>query len=138
MSKIEYKIIKVFNDEDIEYIYKDAGWSNYTNDIPMLISAFENSLYVYGAYEDNKLVGLVRVVGDGLTIIYIQDLLVLKSYQRQGIATKLLQNILEKYKSVRQICLMSDNDNDLIQFYNFNNFIEVHKLNAESYLYYKK
>ena len=36
------------------------------------------------AYDEDRLVGLIRVVGDGLTIVFIQDLLVYPQYQRQG------------------------------------------------------
>lgn len=137
MSKITYKKLDNFNEIDILHLYTDAGWNNYTNDIQTLISAFKNSLIVYGAYDADQLVGIIRIVGDSLTIIYIQDLLVLKSHQRQGIATKLIDIIVSKYEKVRQICLMSDNDQNLIKFYNSNKFIQVHKLNAVSYLYQK-
>lgn len=35
-------------------------------------------MYVLTAWSDDKLVGILRIVGDGYTIVYIQDLLVLK------------------------------------------------------------
>ena len=36
-----------------------------------------NLLFAIGAYDHNQLVGLIRVVGDGLTFIYVQELLVI-------------------------------------------------------------
>ncbi|WP_430038931.1 GNAT family N-acetyltransferase [Peribacillus simplex] len=39
------------------------------------------------AWDDDKLVALIRVVGDGQTIIYIQVILVLENYQDQGIGS---------------------------------------------------
>ena len=68
------------------------------------------------------MVGLIRVVGDGLTIIYIQDILVLNSYQNQGIATQLMEQVLKKYKNVRQKVLMTEDAPDVRHFYEKNGF----------------
>jgi len=57
-------------------LYASVGWSNYTNRPQQLEQAFHQSLFVMAAYDEDKLVGLIRVVGDGLTIVFIQDLLV--------------------------------------------------------------
>lgn len=134
MSNIEYKELETFKYEEIYTLYNDAGWTNYLDDMDLLLEALKNSLYIYAVYSNNKMIGLIRVVGDGLTIIYIQDLLILNKYQRKGIGSYLLNHILDKYKNVRQIVLMSD-DNILRKFYNYNNFKEVNKLKAISYLY---
>lgn len=67
-------------------LYASVGWSNYTNRPQQLEQAFHQSLFVMVAYDEDKLVGLIRAVGDGLTIVFIQDLLVCPHYQRQGIA----------------------------------------------------
>ena len=36
---------------------------------------YKNSLLVLAAYENEELLGIVRVVGDGATIILVQDIL---------------------------------------------------------------
>ena len=56
-------------------------------------------------------------------MIYIQDILVLKEYQGQGIGSELLNLILEKYKSVGQIVLMPDNTKETIAFYKKNGMV---------------
>lgn len=104
-------------------LYEDANWSSYTNDPENLMKAINNSLKVWTAWDDDKLVGLARVVGDGYTIIYIQDILVLESYQRQGIGAKFLKLILEKFESVRQIVLITDETEKTIKFYENNGLI---------------
>ena len=73
----------VFDEEDIRCLYLDAQWTNYTKDMPKLMNALKKSLMVVTAWESDKLVGLIRVVGDGLTIIYIQDILVKRAYKRK-------------------------------------------------------
>jgi ribosomal protein S18 acetylase RimI-like enzyme len=56
-------------------------------------------------------------VGDGLTIIYIQDILVLKAYKRKGIGKKLMNRVLERFVSVRQKVLLTDDNEETRGFY---------------------
>lgn len=78
---------------------------------------------VISAWNEGELIGLIRVVGDGLTIIYIQDLLVLNAYQNQGIAKKLIQLVLNKYKNVRQKVLLTEESPEVRYFYEKNGFL---------------
>ena len=116
MIKIDYHELK-YNENDIVELYKNLRWTNYLKDKESLFKGIKSSLYCRGAYDTGKLVGLIRVVGDGSTIIYIQDILVLENYQRLGIGTALIQYVLDKYKSVRQICLTTDLESKQIEFY---------------------
>lgn len=77
---------------------------------------------VISAWNGEELVGLIRIVGDGLTIIYIQDILVLNAYQNQGIATQLMELILKKYINVRQKVLLTEEAPDVRCFYEKNGF----------------
>ncbi|QYA48327.1 GNAT family N-acetyltransferase [Nosocomiicoccus ampullae] len=113
---------KHINKEQLEKLYNDAEWYAYTNDLDLLQQAINQSLYVLTAWEDAKLVALIRVVGDGLTIIYIQDILVLKEYQNKGIATQMLQYVLNKYDDVRQKVLLTEEAPDVRHFYEKNSF----------------
>ena len=98
-------------------LYASVGWSNYTNRPQQLEQAFHQSLFVMAAYDEDKLVGLIRVVGDGLTIVFIQDLLVYPQYQRQGIGRGLLQQMLERFKDVYQIQLATEQSDKNLTFY---------------------
>lgn len=113
---------KNINRDQLEKLYLDAEWYAYTQDMENLHQAIGRSLEVVSALDDEELVGLIRIVGDGLTIIYIQDILVLKAYQNQGIATELMQRILKKYKHVRQKVLMTEEAPDVRRFYEKNGF----------------
>lgn len=106
----------------LEKLYNDAGWSAYTQDLPLLQRAIEQSLEVLTAWDGELLVGLVRVVGDGLTILYIQDILVLNAYHNQGIATQLMQAILNQFQDVRQKVLLTEEAPDVRHFYEKNGF----------------
>ena len=106
-----------YNESEILNLYQSVGWINYVNNPAMLKNAYANSLKILAAYENDKLLGVVRVVGDGYSIIFIQDIVVLPEYQRQGIGTALLKRILEMYQEVYQKSLFTDNKEKTIQFY---------------------
>ena len=121
---------------DVLPIYEAVGWTNYTQNPEMLEAAFENSLHVLAAFtEEGILVGVLRAVGDGASILFIQDILVYPEYQHQGIGTKLLQQTLEKYKNVYQIQLTTDNSMKKISFYESNGFTSLTSLNCVSFMY---
>ena len=112
--------IREYNDYDAQQIlplYASVGWVNYTNHPQMLQEAFRHSLRIYAAYADERLIGVIRVVGDGCSVIFVQDLLVHPDYQRQGVGTALLQQILQTYSHVYQLHLIADRTDQTIQFY---------------------
>ncbi len=73
-DKIAIKEDVIPTTEELMNLYSDVEWSAYTNDSMRLKKAIENSLKVLTAWDDDKLVGLIRVIGDNQTIIYIQDI----------------------------------------------------------------
>ena len=113
----QYQTNKDLNHTNILALYSDAGWTNYIKDMPKLMRGIANSLDVLSAWDDEKLVGLIRTIGDTETIIYIQDILVRKEYKRKGIGRNLMQQILDKYQDVRQIILLTDTELEQIYFY---------------------
>ena len=122
--------------EEVLPLYEAVGWTNYTQNPTMLKAAYKNSLHILGALnEEGKLVGVLRAVGDGASILFIQDILVYPEYQHQGIGTKLLQQTLEKYKNVYQIQLATDDSKKTISFYESNGFTSLTSLNCVSFIY---
>ncbi len=59
-------------------------------------TAIRNSLATFTAYDDDKAVAMVRLIGDGGMSFYIKDFAVLPSYQSKGIGGKLMHT-LEQY-----------------------------------------
>ena len=117
---IEYKEIKSISDEDLRPLYESVGWTSYTDKISDLSALLTDCQLVYSAWHNGKLVGLIRTIGDGISIQYVQDLLVLPEYQKQGIGSKMLQKILEKSKGIRQFVLITDGSEEnkaAIEFY---------------------
>ena len=130
---ITYKGMKAISPSDLKDLYNSVQWFAYTRDLNDLEQAIRQSLCVITAWDDQKLVGLVRVVGDGLTIIYIQDLLVQPNYQNQKIGTTLMTTVLNRYKQVRQRVLLTDDAPDVRKFYEKNGFISADQGNTVAF-----
>ena len=102
---------------DILPLYQAVGWTNYTNQPQMLEQYFAHSLAIYFARDGEEIVGLVRLVGDGFSSVFIQDLIVLPSYQRQGIGSTLMKEALGDYKDAYQVQLVTDQTDKNLGFY---------------------
>lgn len=89
-------------------LYEAVGWTNYTTRPERLRAGYAGSLAAWGAFEGDKLVGIVRVVGDGATIVFVQDLIVAPSHQRKGIGAQLMSAVINRFSCVYQMELLTD------------------------------
>ena len=94
--------------EDVLHLYQAVGWTNYTNQPQMLEQALSHSLAIYVALDGDAVVGLIRLVGDGFSSVLVQDLIVLPSYQCQGIGSLLMKEALKDYKDAYQVQLVTE------------------------------
>ncbi len=98
-------------------LYKLVGWDFYMEKVKNIHYCYKQALCVYTLRDDDKLIATIRVIGDGISIIYIQDLLVHPDYQRQGLATKLMKLVLQEYENCYQKVLISEDDETHRNFY---------------------
>ena len=103
--------------EDVLHLYQAVGWTNYTNKPQMLEQSLSHSLVIYLALDGDAVVGLIRLVGDGFSSVFVQDLIVLPSYQRQGIGRSLMKEALEDYKDAYQVQLVTEQTEKNVGFY---------------------
>ena len=115
-------------EQEILPLYASVGWTAYTDHPELLRKGFENSMLTLAAYEDEQLLGIIRTVGDGHTIVFVQDILVFPEHQRKGVGSALLQSILDRYSHVRQIELATDNTPKTIAFYKSMGFREMSEI----------
>lgn len=118
-------------------IYDSVGWTNYTDRPTMLQKALEHSLLVLAAFDGDRLVGLLRAVGDGYSIVFIQDILILPTYQRQGIGRTLLEQAIANFPEIYQLHLLTDNTEKTRSFYEAHGFTAVDSLDCVAYTYVK-
>ena len=125
---MEIKEYTRYQEDEIFRLYSQVGWTAYTENMAALKQGFQNSLLTLAAYENNELLGIVRVVGDGFTIVFMQDILVFPAKQRQGVGTALLKAVLERYANVRQIELTTDQTPETAAFYRSLGFTEFSEI----------
>ena len=111
--------------EELLALYDAVGWSAYTRNPARLAAAVSASLSVVTARQNGELVGLARAVGDGLTIVYLQDILIAPAHQRLGIGRELLRRLLTPYDEVRQKVLITDDEPSQRAFYESMGFTET-------------
>ena len=123
-----------FQPDEILALYAAVGWTNYVERAGMLEQAYRHSLCVLGAYEEGRLVGIVRAVGDGCSIVFIQDIIVLPEYQRRGIGTKLLRAMTDRYSTAYQTELLTDNTKKTKAFYKSAGFTPADEIGCLSFI----
>ncbi|MBL7997159.1 MAG: GNAT family N-acetyltransferase [Candidatus Kapabacteria bacterium] len=133
-TDLQYSTRRDFDFNSVYALYVNAGWTSYTSRPDVLREAIRESRFVLTAWSGERIVGFLRAVGDGLTIIYIQDILVIDEYRRQGIGSELLRRTLHHYQNVRQILLLTDNQPETISFYKSVGLQQAHELNVVSFI----
>ncbi len=75
-------------------LYTSVGWEPPC--MEQITTALDRSIATFTAFDEEKPVGMVRLLGDGGMSFYIKDFAVLPSYQANGVGSLLLQ-ALETY-----------------------------------------
>lgn len=117
---------------EVVSLYREVGWTAYKDDAPTLEAALAGSSCVVAARRDGRLIGLARVISDGATICYLQDVLVHPSAQRAGVGRALVLATLEPYVSVRQKVLLTDDQPGQRAFYESLGYREIRDYDAGS------
>lgn len=98
-------------------LYASVGWGAYSDHPDVLAAAVAGSAHVVTARSDGRLVGLARVVSDGASICYLQDVLVHPGWRRRGVGRRLVETVLAPYGHVRQKVLLTDDEPGQHRFY---------------------
>ena len=106
--KITYRMNQQFNSMQLAELYEMVYQKpvNYG----LIKNAISHSLYSIGAYDGSQLIGLVRVIGDGHSVVIIQNLMIAKDYEEMGIESNLINRVLSRYKSVPIVMMYADDD----------------------------
>ncbi|WP_430601605.1 hypothetical protein IGJ01_001591 [Enterococcus sp. AZ089] len=135
--KIVFKDQLPSDSNQVLALYEGVGWSAYTKDPERLLNALAHS-EVITAYLEEQLVGLIRCITDGQTILYIQDLLVASEFQGQKIGQRLLKKMLANHPSIRQKVLITDNTEKTRHFYEACGFSSVEEQQIAAFIYSAK
>lgn len=74
-------------------LYTSVGWE--PSCIEQVKAALQNTLVSFVAYEGERTVGMVRLLGDGGMSFYVKDFAVVPNYQGQGVGKALMSAVQE-------------------------------------------
>ena len=76
-----------------EYIAlrSSVGWNNFFEE--QTRKSIANSLYIVTVFENEKLIGMGRLIGDGMYYLIV-DVIVNPEYQRQGIGSQIIDMLV--------------------------------------------
>ena len=106
---IIYKDTHDFNEKELQELFLSVEWSSghYPD---KLVVAMKNFKTVYTAWDNDKLIGLICAMDDGIMTAYIHYLLVNPDYQNLGIGKQLVEKMKSKYKDYLRIVIVAYND----------------------------
>ncbi len=109
---VEIRLVDAWDVEEIADLYRTGGWWKDTYEAAGLIPLMKGSFAFAVAIDrkTSKLTGMGRVISDGVSDGYIQDLVVLPEYRRGGVGTKIVATLIEacRVKGVLWIGLIAE------------------------------
>ena len=117
---IKYTEEKKFTQEEVQKLFLSVGWTS-GNYPKRLYKALMNSSTVLTAWDEEELVGLIRVLDDTEMLAQIHYVLVHPDHQGKGIAGTMLEHVKEKYKDFMYIDVMPE-DKKNVPFYEKHGF----------------
>lgn len=90
----------VKNIEEFNFLYDAVGWGAYSDDITK--RALDNTFYSVSIYDEDKIIGYGRLIGDTICFMYIHDIMVLPDYQSKKIGTMIMNKLLEKINELKK------------------------------------
>lgn len=89
---INYEIIKSADPNELIDLYKEGGWwkdiPSEKSNLPILIKS--SFCFMVATTHNGKIIGMGRVISDGVSDGYIQDVIVSKQFRGKGIGKQLV------------------------------------------------
>lgn len=103
---VEFKSNDKVSPEEMQSLAKSVGFGVHRS-IERNRAAIDGSLFVATARHQEKLVGLIRLVGDGAYILHMADLEVHPDFQHKGVGQKLMEMAIDFAREIA----VGDGDN---------------------------
>ena len=87
--------------DEFNQLTEAVGWGRRENVI--VKEALKHTLYSVCTYDEDKLIGYGRIIGDKTIFLHIHDVMVRPDYQGIGIGTGIMNKILEKVNEYRDV-----------------------------------
>ena len=86
--------------EEFNLLYDAVGWGSYDDHITK--KALDNTFYSVSIYDEDKIIGYGRLIGDTICFMYIHDVMVLPEYQSKKIGTLIMNKLLDKVNEIKK------------------------------------
>ena len=86
--------------DEFNYLYGAVGWGHYDEEIAK--KALAGTFYSVSIYDNEKIIGYGRIIGDGICFLYIHDVMVAPEYQSKKIGTKVMNKLIQKIDEIRK------------------------------------
>ena len=113
-EKFTFSFTEPINPEELQGLFKQTTWAKTRSPLDIQ-HMLDNSQLILGVWDDDKLVGFARVITDDIYRAWIEDVVVEKSYRRQGIGTHMLSKLLKRLEHIEDVIL--DCDPKIVPFY---------------------
>lgn len=109
-----YSFTEPINPEDLQNLFQQTDWAQRRTplDIQQML---DRSQLTLGVWDDDRLIGFVRVVTDDIYRAWIEDLVVDHNYRKQRIASHMLDKLLKRLEHIELV--MVDCPPELKRFY---------------------
>jgi ribosomal protein S18 acetylase RimI-like enzyme len=99
-NSIEIRLVRQWKTTEIVELYRAGGWWKESDNPDELLPLMQGSLAFVIALnvKTNHLVGMGRVISDGISDGYLQDVIVLPEFRKLGIGKKIVTTLLHTCK----------------------------------------
>jgi aralkylamine N-acetyltransferase len=97
MREVEFEAVNSAPIEEIVELYKSAGWWQESPEARAAVPAMIRGSYCFMVARalNGRIIGMARVISDGYSDAYIQDVVVLGSHRGQGIGRELVRRLTQ-------------------------------------------
>ncbi|MCI8345711.1 MAG: GNAT family N-acetyltransferase [Clostridia bacterium] len=88
------------NVKEFNLLYDKVEWGHWDENISQ--KALDNTFYSVTVYDNEKVIGYGRIIGDTICFLYIQDIMVIPEYQSKKIGTMIMNKLLDKINDIKK------------------------------------
>jgi spermidine synthase len=97
-AEVTVRIVKRVRRSELLALYEDAGWWSPGEDETWTTRMIKNTWLIAGAFHNGVMIGMGRVLSDGVSDAYIQDVVVLRAFRGRGIGSRIVRLLTEKLR----------------------------------------
>ncbi len=101
---VDYSFDRQIEPEQLQGLLRQTSWANQRS-LEGIQKMLEGTPLTLGAWEDDRLVGFVRVMTDGIYRALIDDVVVEESKRGTGIGSELMRRAIERLAEVEEVFL---------------------------------